>query len=47
MFTYIHSAHEEGWQPVGTVIITHTNFFSAQQEQEGMISPSKRITKIT
>jgi len=44
MFTCIHSTQEEGWRPVGETIMTHTNFFSKQQEQEGIISLSKRIT---
>jgi len=30
MFTHIHSTQEEGWHPVGEVIVTHTNSFSKQ-----------------
>ena len=30
MFACVHLMHEEGWWLVGTVIITHTNFFSSQ-----------------
>ena len=44
MFDLVHSAHEEGCRPEGAAIATHTNPFSARREQEGMISPSKRIT---
>ena len=44
MFTCIHSTQEEGWQPVEAIIVTHTNFFSSQQEHKGMTSPSKRMT---
>ena len=39
MFARVHSAQEEGWRPDGAAIATHTNFFSAQREQEGMITP--------
>ena len=44
MFTCIHLTQEESWQPIGAVIATHTNFFSTQQEYEGITSPSKRMT---
>ena len=44
MFACIHLTHKEGWQPVGTTIVTHTNFFSSQQEHKGMTSPNKRMT---
>ena len=44
MFAHIHSMQEEGWCPVGEIIITHTNTFLTQQEQKGMTLPSKRIT---
>ena len=47
MFTYIHSAQKEGWQLVGEAIITHTNFFLAQQEQKGITSPSDQIIATT
>ena len=43
MFACIHLMQEDGWRPVRETIITHTNTFSKQQEQEGMISPSKRM----
>ena len=43
MFTYIHSTQEEDWRLVGETITTHTNSFSKQQEQKGMISLSKKI----
>ena len=43
MFANIHSAQKEGWHSVREVIVTHTNSFSEQQEQEGMISLSNRI----
>ena len=43
MFTHIHSMQEEGWCLVREMIITHTNSFSKQQEQKGMISLSKRM----
>jgi len=44
MFTYIHSTHKEDWQPVGATIVTHTNFFSIQQEHKGITSLNKRMT---
>ena len=44
MFTYVHLTHEEGQQPVGAAIATHTNFFSSQQEHKGITSPNKRMT---
>jgi len=44
MFACIHSMQEEGWQPVRATIATHTNFFSSQQEHEGITSLSKRMT---
>jgi transposase InsO family protein len=47
MFARVHSAQEEGWRPVGATMATHTNFFSAQREQEGMTSPNDRIAAIT
>ena len=47
MFAYIHSTHEEGWRPVGAAIVTHTNFFSSQQEHEGITLFSKRMTVTT
>ena len=47
MFNLIHLAQEEGWRLKGAIIITHTNPFNTQQEQVGIISPSKRITATT
>jgi len=44
IFTHIHFMQKEGWQLVKKLIITHTNFFSSQQEQKGIISPNNRIT---
>ena len=44
MFTCVHSMQEDGWRLVGEAIITHTNAFSTQQEQEGITSLSKRMT---
>jgi len=44
MFTYVHSTHKEGWRPIRAIIVTHTNFFSTQQEHKGITSPNKRIT---
>jgi len=46
MFVQVHSAQEEGWWPVGKTIVTHTNFFSAQQEHNGIISPNNQIVAI-
>ena len=43
VFTHIYSTQEEGWHPVKEAITTHTNSFSEQWEQKGMISPSKRM----
>jgi len=47
MFTCVHLTHEEGWWPVGTVIATHTNFFSLQWEHDSIISPNKRMIVIS
>ena len=47
MFTCIHLAQEEGWQPVREVITTHTSFFSAQQEHNGIVSPNNQIIATT
>jgi len=44
MFACIHLTQEEDWRPVRETIATHTNSFSEQQEQKGMISLSKRMT---
>ena len=40
MFARVHLAQEEGWQLDSDAITTHTSFFSAQQEQDGMTSLS-------
>ena len=47
MFTCVQSAQKEGWQSVKKAIVTHTNFFSAQQEQKGITSPSNQIIVTT
>src|SRR6266702_8980908 len=47
MFAFVHSAQEEGWRPDGDTIATYTNPTFEQREQEGMISPSKRIVSVT
>ena len=44
IFTHIHSIQEKSWQPVKAMITTHTNTFSTQQKQKGMILLSKRMT---
>ena len=44
MFACIHLTHKEGWQSIGATIVTHTNFFSTQQEHKGITLLSKRIT---
>ena len=44
MFDLVHLTQEEGWRPKGATIIMQTNFFSLQREQEGIISPSEKIT---
>ena len=44
MFDLVHLTQEEGWRPKKATIAIQTNFFSSQREQEGIISPSKRIT---
>ena len=44
MFAHMYLTQEDGWRPVRAAIATHTNPFSAQQEQEGMTSPNKRMT---
>ena len=47
MFDLVHLIQEEGWRPEGAAIVMQTNFFSAQREHVGIISPSKRITATT
>ena len=46
IFNLVHLEQKEGWQLDGAAIIIQTNFFSTQQEQEGMTSPSEKITAI-
>ena len=43
IFAFIHLVQEEGWRPAGDVIVTHTNFFLEQREQDNIISPSDSI----
>src|SRR5271170_4285612 len=43
MFAFMYSVRDEGWRLVGDAIATHTNSFSEQREQEGMISPVDSI----
>jgi len=43
MFACIHSTQEDGWWPVRTAIVTHTNAFLTQWEQEGITSPNNRM----
>ena len=47
MFAFMHSAHDEGWRPVGDTIAIHTNPFSEQREQRGIISPIDNISEIS
>ena len=47
MFNLVHLRQEEGWRLEGATIIIQTNFFSAQCEYIGIISPNKRITNTT
>ena len=47
MFNLVHLTQKKDWRLKEAAIITQTNFFSLQQEQEGMISPKERITAIT
>jgi len=44
IFACVYLTQEEGWHSVRETIITHTNSFSKQQEQEGIILPNKRMT---
>ena len=46
MFDLVHLTQKEGWQLNRAAIAIQTNFFSIQQEQEGIISLSKRITAV-
>jgi len=47
MFIYIHSTYKKGWRPVGNTIATHTNFFSTQQEHNGIVLPDNQIVITT
>ena len=47
MFACVHLVQEEGWQPVGETITTHTSFFSTQQEHNGIVLPNNQIVAIT
>ena len=47
MFTYMHSAQEEGWWPEGDVIAVYTNPLLTQREQESIISPTERMRAIS
>ena len=47
MFTYIHLMQEDGWHLVKAVIITHTNAFSTQQEQDSIILLKERMVVIS
>ena len=47
MFACIYLAQEEGWQLVSKTITTHTNFFSAQQEHNSIVSPNNQIVVTT
>ena len=44
MFAQVHLIHKEDWWSSRAIIVTHTNSFSKQQEQEGMTSLSKRMS---
>ena len=44
MFICVHFMQDKNWQPVKATITIHTNTFFIQQEQEGMILFSKKIT---
>ena len=45
MFAFVHLAQDKGWQPDGDTIVIYTNPAFKQQEQEGIISLSKRIVR--
>jgi len=47
MFACIHSTQEDSCWPVGTAIVTHTNAFSTQQEQDSIILLKDRIVVIS
>ena len=47
MFTYVHSAQEEGWQLVRETIAIHTSFFSTQQEHNSIVLPNNQIVMMT
>ena len=46
IFNFVHSEQEEGWRLEGAAIVMQTSPFSAQQEHEGIITPSDRINNI-
>ena len=44
----VYTQHKKkNWQPVGDAITTHTNFFFAQQEHNGIVSPNYQIVVTT
>jgi len=43
IFICIHLTQEKNWHLVKEVIITHTNSFLKQQEQEGIILLNKKM----
>ena len=43
MFTQVHLIQEDSWHPVRETIITHTNTFLTQQEQDGIILLKERM----
>ena len=47
MFACVHSVQKEDWWPVGKTIATHTNFFSIQQEHNGIVLPNNQIVATT
>ena len=47
MFNLVHFIYKKGWRLKGAVIAIYTNLFSAQQEQEGIISLNERIVATT
>ena len=47
IFNLVYLEQEEGWRLDGAVIAIYINFFLAQQEYGGMISPGKRINATT
>ena len=47
MFALVHLKQKENWRLDRATIAIYNNFFLTQQEQEGMISLSKIIVKIS